>query len=107
MFLPSFGSQISWLIPGALILMGATLFVTRRAPRTDRTRAAVILWGGWLLVTGLLLSYAKGIIHPYYTVALAPAIGAVVAIGVVTMWRRRDSWLGRGVLAAALFATAI
>jgi hypothetical protein len=98
MFLPSFGSQISWLIPGSLILIGATLWVTRRAPRTDRTRAAVALWGGWLLVTGLLLSYAKGIIHPYYTVALAPAIGAVVAIGVVTMWRRRDSWLGRGVL---------
>jgi 4-amino-4-deoxy-L-arabinose transferase-like glycosyltransferase len=107
MFLPSFGSQISWLIPGSLILMGATLWVTRRAPRTDRTRAAIILWGGWMVVTGLLLSYAKGIIHPYYTVALAPAIGAVVAIGVVTMWRRRDSWLGRSVLAAALFATAI
>jgi 4-amino-4-deoxy-L-arabinose transferase-like glycosyltransferase len=107
MFLPSFGSQISWLIPGSLILIGATLWVTRRAPRTDRTRAAVILWGGWLLVTGLLLSYAKGIIHPYYTVALAPAIGAVVGIGVVTMWRRRDSWLGRAVLAAALSVTAL
>ena len=25
---------------------------TRRAPRTDRTRAAVLLWGGWLVVTG-------------------------------------------------------
>jgi 4-amino-4-deoxy-L-arabinose transferase-like glycosyltransferase len=106
-FLPAFGSQISWLIPGSLILMAVTIWITRRAPRTDRTRAAVILWGGWLLVTGLLLSYAKGIIHPYYTVALAPAIGAVVAVSAVTLWRRRETWLGRGGLAAALFATAI
>ena len=50
-------------------------------PRTDRTRAALVLWGGWLLVTGLVFSLGKGIIHPYYTVALAPAIGALVGIG--------------------------
>ena len=36
----------------------------------------------------------KGIIHPYYTVALAPAIGALVGIGAVALWRvRRDSRL--------------
>ena len=34
---------------------------------------------GWLLVTGGVLSFASGIIHPYYTVALAPAIAAVPA----------------------------
>lgn len=66
-----------------------------------------MLWGGWLLVTGPLLSYAKGIIHPYYTVALAPAVGAVVAIGAVSMWARRETWLGRAALATALFATTI
>jgi 4-amino-4-deoxy-L-arabinose transferase-like glycosyltransferase len=107
MFLPSFGSQISWLIPAALVLLAATLWSCRGRSRTDRTRAAALLWGGWLLVTGLLLSYAKGIIHPYYTVALAPAIGAVIAIGAVSMWRKRDTWLGRGVLAAALGATTL
>ena len=97
MFLPSFGSQISWLIPGALMLLAVTLWVCRGRPRTDRTRAATLLWGGFLLVTMLLLSYAKGIIHPYYTVALAPAIGAVVAIGVVSMWEKRGklAWSGR------------
>jgi hypothetical protein len=30
-----------------------------------------------------------GIFHPYYTVALAPAIGALVGIGAVELWRRR------------------
>src|SRR2546429_1288374 len=45
---------------------------------TDRTRAAALLWGGWVLVTGLVFSYMNGIIHPYYMVALAPGIAALV-----------------------------
>ena len=52
-----------------------------RAPRTDRTRAALLLWGGWLVVSGLVFSLSGGVIHTYYTVALAPAIAALVAIG--------------------------
>ena len=48
-----------------------------------------VLWGGWLLVTGLTFSFMAGIIHPYYTVALAPAVGALVGLGVVTLWRDR------------------
>ncbi len=48
------GGQISWLLPAALLLLVALLWVSGKAPRTDRTRAAVLLWGGWLLVTGLV-----------------------------------------------------
>jgi len=105
MFLPSFGSQISWLIPAALVLMAATFWVTRGGGRSDKTRAAVIFWGAWLLVTGLLLSFAKGIIHPYYSVALAPAVGALVAVGATTMWKHRQSWFGRIALASSLAVT--
>ncbi|MCD2187045.1 hypothetical protein LN037_07730 [Actinomycetospora sp. SF1] len=54
-----------------------------RAARTDRRRAAVLLWGGSLLVTGTVFSLAAGIIHPYYAVALAPWIAALAAVGVV------------------------
>ena len=39
------GGQISWLLPAALILLVAAL-VRWRAPRTDRIRASLILWGG-------------------------------------------------------------
>ena len=56
-------------------------------------RAAAVLWGGWLLVTGLVFSYMAGIIHPYYTVAIAPAVAALVGLGVdaaVARPRRAD-----------------
>jgi hypothetical protein len=48
------------------------------------------LWGGWLVVTAAMFSFGRGIIHPYYSVALGPAIGAVVGIGAVTLWARRS-----------------
>ncbi len=101
------GSQISWLLPAALILLGAGLVWSRRLPRTDRSRAALLLWGGWLGVTGLVFSFGRGIIHPYYTVALAPAIGALVGIGGLAAWRRRHQLAGRGVLATTVAITAI
>ena len=107
LFSGEFGGQVSWLLPAALISMLALLWVTRRAVRTDRTRAAVLLWGGWLLCTGLVFSYMSGIIHPYYAVALAPAIGALAGIGAVAAWRARRGWPGRLAAAAALVVTAV
>jgi 4-amino-4-deoxy-L-arabinose transferase-like glycosyltransferase len=83
LFASDMGGQISWLLPAALIALAALLWGTRRAPRTDRTRAPPLLWGGWLLVTGGVFSYMAGIIHPYYTIALAPAIAALAGIGAV------------------------
>ena len=38
---------------GARSGLAVGLWLTRRPPRTDRLRAALLLWGGWLLVTGL------------------------------------------------------
>ncbi|WP_433319246.1 ArnT family glycosyltransferase [Micromonospora sp. CA-269861] len=89
MFGGEIGGQVSWLLPAALILLAAGLLLAGRAARTDRTRAGLLLWGGWLLVTGLIFSFMSGIFHAYYTVALAPAIGALVGIGVTLLWRER------------------
>jgi hypothetical protein len=101
------GSQIAWLLPAALLLGVTVLWLIRRSPRTDLARAQVLLWGSWLVVTGLTFSLGKGIIHPYYTVALAPAIGALVGIGVVALWRSRRLPLSRLVLAVAVAGTAV
>ncbi len=100
------GGQASWLIPAAMASVVGGLILTRKAPRTDRNRAALILWGSWLVVTGLVFSYGQGVIHTYYTVALAPAIAALVGIGTALLagqWHQR--W-ARCVAAGVVAATA-
>jgi 4-amino-4-deoxy-L-arabinose transferase-like glycosyltransferase len=99
------GGQASWLLPAALIALVAGLWITRRAPRTDRSRAALMIWGGWLLVTAAVFSYSQGVIHTYYAVALAPAIAALVAIGVAQLWERRAALAARATAAVAVAIT--
>ena len=107
LFHAEFGGQISWLLPAALISLAAMAWVSRRAPRTDRTRAAALLWGGWVLVTGLVFSYMNGIIHPYYMVALAPGIAALTGIGAMALWQARLGGLaGRIAAACGVLASA-
>ncbi|MBV8201132.1 MAG: glycosyltransferase family 39 protein [Acidobacteria bacterium] len=98
--------QASWLLPVALLVLVIGVAGRLRAPRTDRTRAALLLWGGWLVVSGLVFSLGSGVIHTYYTVALAPAIAALVAIGAVLLWRRRKHPAARGLLALGVLITA-
>ena len=99
------GTQISWLIPAALVMLVGALWLSRREGRTSKLRAATVLWGTTLIVSGLILSLSKGIIHPYYTVALAPAIGALVGIGATELWRARERWTSRVFLAVAIGVT--
>lgn len=107
LFGESFGTEISWLLPAALIGLVAGLWFTRRTPRTGRTRAGLILWGGWLLVTGIVFSFMQGTIHPYYMIALAPAVAALVGMSVVELWRGRDNLAARVLLGAMLAATGV
>ncbi len=103
MFNSEIGSQVAWLIPAALILGAGALWFARR----DRSAmAGLTLWLGWGLVTGLTFSLMAGIFHPYYTVALAPAIAACVAIGARVLWQHRESYVAAGVMAAATAFTA-
>jgi 4-amino-4-deoxy-L-arabinose transferase-like glycosyltransferase len=101
------GGQIAWLLPTALIGIGAMVALSWRAGRTDRMRAAAIMWGGWLLITGAVLSYASGIIHTYYSVEIAPAIAAVVGIGAVGLWQRRDLPWARLLAAAGVAVSGL
>ncbi|MGW4942915.1 ArnT family glycosyltransferase [Actinoplanes sp. NPDC004185] len=106
MFDSSQGGQVSWLLPAALIVLVAGLVLTLRAARTDRLRAGLILWGSWLVITTGVFSFMQGIFHAYYTVALAPAIGAVVGMGSVLLWRRRNTIFAALTLAAAIAVSA-
>ncbi|MEU0406868.1 glycosyltransferase family 39 protein [Streptomyces griseorubiginosus] len=109
MFNDVLGGQISWLIPFAFLALVAGLVRCGRAPRTDLTRAALVLWGGWLVLHYLTFAMAEGTMHPYYTTALAPGIAALCGGGGVLLWRAfrggdaRWSW----VLPAGLAVTGI
>jgi 4-amino-4-deoxy-L-arabinose transferase-like glycosyltransferase len=107
LFNTSFGNMMSWLLPGALLIGALLLVLTIRARRTDRERAGLLLFGGALVGTGLVISLGQGIIHPYYTVALAAPLAGLVGIGVMALWQRRATWIGRTGLAAGLLATSV
>jgi 4-amino-4-deoxy-L-arabinose transferase-like glycosyltransferase len=107
LFGASMGAEASWLLPAAFIGLAVGLFLTWRAARTDRVRAGLLLWGGWVLVTGAVFSFMAGTVHPYYNVALAPGVAALVGIAVAQLVKRRESSLARLVLAAMLVATGV
>ncbi|MFC9680240.1 glycosyltransferase family 39 protein [Streptomyces sp. NPDC056948] len=107
MFNDILGGQISWLLPFATLALIGGLVLCGRAPRTDLTRAAFVLWGGWTALHYLTFALAEGTMHPYYTTALAPGIAALCGGGGVLLLRafradRRWAWvlpLGLGVTA--------
>ena len=105
MFNSAFGGQISWLLPAALIVLVGGLWLTRRAPRTDRVRAGLVLWGAWTIVTALVFSFMSGTIHPYYAVALAPGIAGTLAVGGRALWERRELLTARLTAAVGLAVT--
>ncbi|MEU8097252.1 glycosyltransferase family 39 protein [Streptomyces rubiginosohelvolus] len=107
MFNSEVGGQIAWLLPAALILLVAGLWLTRKAGRTDAARAAFLAWGGALVMTAAVFSFMAGIFHQYYTVALAPYVAALVAMGVTVLWEERSAWWPRAVLAGTVLATAL
>ncbi|MFB7430503.1 glycosyltransferase family 39 protein [Streptomyces microflavus] len=107
MFNSEVGGQIAWLLPAALILLVAGLWLTRKAGRTDSARAAFLAWGGALVMTAAVFSFMAGIFHQYYTVALAPYIAALVAMGVAVLWEERSAWWPRAVLAGTVVVTAV
>ncbi|WP_033348543.1 glycosyltransferase family 39 protein [Kitasatospora aureofaciens] len=101
------GGQIAWLMPAALILLVVGLWATRRYGRPDTARAAFLVWGGWLVSTALIFSFMSGIFHQYYTVALAPAVAALVGMGVDGLWRARHRLPYALLLAGVLAVTAV
>ncbi|MCT7369758.1 ArnT family glycosyltransferase [Mycolicibacterium llatzerense] len=107
LFTGEFGFEIGWLVPAALLATVLVLISRGRAPRTDRVRAGAILFGGWLVSVGLVLSFMKTNVHPYYCLALAPAMAAMFAVFVIEFWRRRDSLFHRIGLTTVLLVSGV
>ncbi|MDX3001746.1 glycosyltransferase family 39 protein [Kribbella solani] len=97
---PEYAGQILWLLPVALISAVALVSLERRS------RAFVVLWAGWLVVTGAVFVLMDGTVHSYYLIALAPPIAALSGPGLVLLWSRRDHPIARSALSGAALLTA-
>jgi 4-amino-4-deoxy-L-arabinose transferase-like glycosyltransferase len=106
LFIGDIGGQITWLLPAGFALILVALLLLRRAPRVSVRRAIVVVFAGWLVVTFLAFSFMAGIFHAYYTVALAPPLAAVVAIGAGLLWHHRVKLWSRIVSAVVVLGTA-
>ena len=78
--------QVAWLLPLAAIGTGLAVARHRIALPLDRKQQAIVLWGTWSLVQVGVFAVAR-FWHPYYLVVSAPAIAALVGLGVVTLWQ--------------------
>lgn len=103
LFVGSYGRDTGWLIPLALIMIVVGLVVTWRRPRTDLSRAGIVLWGTWLIVFAAAFSVTG--INSYYLGALSPPIAAVVGIGAALAWQRRQLLVVRIVAFVAVVVT--
>jgi 4-amino-4-deoxy-L-arabinose transferase-like glycosyltransferase len=91
LFEASFGSQIGWLYPVAVVALVFGLIKTWRARRADGVRAGYLMWGGTLGITALAFS-AGTIPHSQYMTVLAPGLAALSAAGIVGLLQAfRDS----------------
>jgi 4-amino-4-deoxy-L-arabinose transferase-like glycosyltransferase len=79
----------------------------RGRPISDRSRlAGLIVLGCWFLIEAMVLSFGKGIVHPYYVSALGPGMAAMVGAGAVAFvapGRRR--WIRLALVPFAVGAT--
>ena len=106
LFNTELGGQISWLLPLAAMGLLAAGWQTRLRLPLQRHQQALVLWGTWLVTMYVFFSVAN-FYHRYYLSMLAPAICALVGIGIVSLWKdyQRIDWR-RWLLPGALLITA-
>ncbi len=98
------GDQVMWLFPVALVSAFAGVITAARRRVRDARLGSLIMWIGWAVVVYFVFAFAKGVYHNYYVSLLAPALAALVGIGVAQV--REAKMAGRVVAALAVVATA-
>ena len=87
LFQRQIGGQISWLLPLALsgLLVAGVRSRNNDVPVKQSKNISLLLWSGWLLPQLIFFSIAVDY-HRYYLVMIAPAIAALVGIGLKELW---------------------
>ena len=110
LFQSGLADQGAWLLPFALIgllALAVTTFARERARRNPRL-ATLIVFGGWLVVEAMILSYSKGIVHPYYVSAMGPGAAVMGGAGATAfVWLARRRHWGLVLLPCAVIATVV
>jgi len=75
------GSQAGWLYPLALVALVVGLIEWGPA------RGGYLMWGTWLVATGVAFS-AGQVAHATYLAALAAPVAALTGAGLTMLWRR-------------------
>jgi 4-amino-4-deoxy-L-arabinose transferase-like glycosyltransferase len=102
LFQAGLAAQVSWLLPFGLVsIVALAASVGWRHPYTAR-HCGLILWGGWLMTCAVFFSVA-GFFHQYYLAMMGAPLAALVAMGVVWVWRLRAT---QPVRAALVLLTA-
>jgi len=94
---PQLGGQIGWLLSPAIVGLVVASWQSwkRRSNLPLSGQQALVLWGTWFMSLVVFFSIA-GDWDPYYLTMLAPAVAALVGVGVVALWDdyRSPGWRG-------------
>ena len=84
--------------------------------RRDPRLWSLLVLGGWFLTEAAVLSFSKGIVHPYYAAALAPGSAAMAGAAIAVLAPRardasrarlREAWSWRALLAVVAVAATV
>nr|WP_183504562.1 MULTISPECIES: glycosyltransferase family 39 protein [unclassified Mycolicibacterium] len=77
------GYEVSWLLPAVVVAIVAAVYLALRRRLTRIEAAGFTTWTVWFIVCTVVFSYMTGMVHPYYTIALAPSAGALIGLAAV------------------------
>ena len=89
LFTGNLGRDTGWLLPAAFLAAIWGIASRWRRPRGDCLRACFVLWGTWLLILTVTFSTAT-FVQAYYMAVLTPAIAAILAAALVSVFKSPD-----------------
>lgn len=102
LFTGEFALESSWVLLPATAALLWVLWRRRGLPRDDLARAVALSMATWLFTHALVISLMRGIVHPYYTSALAAPAAILLGLGVDAARKNRLPAPGRLTVASVV-----